>query len=351
MHMLDRAKAKIYVAGHTGLVGSAVVRRLTQLGYRHILVKPRRELDLLDQSAVHSYLRQEKPDIVIDAAAKVGGIHANSTYRTEFLYDNLQIQNNLIWGSHLAGVDNFVFLGSSCIYPKIAPQPMNEMCLLSDTLEPTNRPYALAKIAGLELIGALRYQYGRNYFSIMPTNLYGPGDNFHPENSHVIPALMRRIHEAKVRGDKEVVIWGTGRPMREFLYVDDCAEAIVFLAENVDRQTFNGNPMVGQHWAHINLGSGDEYSIADLARKICETVGFNGRLVFDPTKPDGTPRKLLDVSFLHSLGWTHTTSLSDGLRRTYAQYVTTDQPKFSEGNGAAGRKMTAKPRDTRRLDL
>jgi GDP-L-fucose synthase len=297
------------VAGARGLVGSAVVRNLQGRGVSNLLTPTSQELDLTDRSAVFDYISQHSPDVIIDAAAKVGGIHANSSYPAEFLSDNLLIQVNLLDAAAKADVPKFVFLGSSCIYPKFAPQPIPESSLLTGDLEPTNSAYAVAKIAGIEHVKAHRSQYGRAWMSAMPTNIYGPGDNFHPENSHVVPALIRRIHEAKQSGDPEVTIWGSGQPLREFLYSDDLADGIVYLLEHFDDAEI------------INVGSGQEVSIKELATTIAEVVGYEGELVFDTTKPDGTPRKLLDNSRIESLGWQAKTSLKDGLATTYRWFV------------------------------
>lgn len=300
---------KVYVAGHRGLAGSAIWRRLEQLGYENLVGRTSAELDLRDRDAVFAFLQDEKPDVIIDAAARVGGIQANDTYSAEFLSDNLQIQVNLMDAANAVDVDRLLFLGSSCIYPKFAEQPIREDSLLTGKLEPTNDAYAIAKIAGIMQVQASRKQYGRRWISAMPTNLYGPGDNFHPEKSHVLPALMRRIHEAKVTGAPQVTIWGSGTPLREFLYVDDLADACVFLLENYD------DPST------INVGVGADLSIRDLALLIAEIVGYEGELVQDTSKPDGTPRKLLDVSRINELGWTATTALRDGIRSTYEWYV------------------------------
>jgi GDP-L-fucose synthase len=311
---------KIYVAGHRGLIGSAVVRNLKARGYHNIIGKTHKELDLLDPIQSAQYIAAEKPDCIIVAAALVGGIHANNTYRSEFIWENLQIQNNIIWNAHRANVPNLIFLGSSCIYPRQALQPMNEQCLLTGPLEFTNRPYAVAKIAGMELVNCLRTQYKRNYFSAMPTNLYGPGDNFHPENSHVLPALIRRFCEARDKGLSEVVIWGSGTPLREFLHVDDCADAVVHLMENVKLETLESLPPAKDGWFHVNVGSGIETSIAELAQAVAEAVGFKGALKFDRTKPDGTPRKLMDNSVLRGIGWSPKIALREGLASTVAWY-------------------------------
>lgn len=297
--------AKIYVAGHRGMVGSALVRRLQAGGYRNIVTRTHAELDLLDQKAVHAFLAAEKPDYSFIAAAKVGGIQANNVYRADFLYQNLMIEANLVHGAHLAGIQRMMFLGSSCIYPRDCPQPIKEDYLLTGPLEQTNEPYAIAKITGIKLCDAYNAQYGRQYVSVMPTNLYGPNDNYDLANSHVLPALLRKAHEARARGDSEYVVWGSGNPRREFLYVDDLADACVHLAE----QGYDG-PLV-------NIGTGVDVTIRELAESVMKTVGFEGRIVFDSSKPDGTPRKLLDVSRLASLGWRAKTSLQDGLRLTY----------------------------------
>lgn len=314
-HNLDQV---IFVAGHRGMVGSAIVRRLEGLGYRNILTAGREKLDLRDQAAVQNFFKSHKIDQVYLAAAKVGGIHANNTYPADFIYENLMIEANIVHAAHLAGVQKLLFLGSSCIYPKHAQQPMKEEELLTGVLEPTNEPYAIAKIAGIKLCESYNRQYGRDYRSVMPTNLYGPNDNFHPENSHVIPALLRRFHEAVQRGDDEVVIWGSGNPMREFLHVDDMAAASVHIME-LARETYDTH--TSMMLSHINVGTGMDCSIRELAEMIAEVTGFEGRLMFDATKPDGTPRKLLDVSRLNALGWQANISLKDGLRDVYDWYV------------------------------
>ena len=301
--------AKIFVAGHRGMVGSAIVRRLQSAGYSHVITRSRQELDLLNQQAVHDFLQAEKPDYIFIAAAKVGGIQANNTYRADFLYQNLIIEANLIHGAHLAGVQRLMFLGSSCIYPKMAPQPLKEEYLLTGPLEPTNEPYAIAKIAGIKLAEAYKQQYGREYTSAMPTNLYGPNDNYDLNNSHVLPALIRKAHEAKQRGDAELVVWGTGTPLREFLYADDLADACVFLME----KGFDG-PL-------INVGCGTDVSIRELAERVVKVVGFEGRLTFDTSKPDGTPRKLMDVGLLSSLGWQPRVGLDEGIALAYQDFL------------------------------
>lgn len=311
---------KIYIAGHRGLIGSSLVRNLKHRAYTNIIGKTHKELDLLDPVKTREFLAAEKPDTVIVAAALVGGIHANNTYRSEFIWQNLQIQDNLIWTAHELKIPNLVFLGSSCIYPRQAPQPMQETCLLTGSLEYTNRPYAIAKIAGMELVNCIRQQFGRNYFSVMPTNLYGPGDNFHPENSHVLPALIRRIVEARDTKAPEVVIWGSGTPLREFLHVDDCADAIVHLMETVKTGTLEALPPARDGWFHVNVGSGSEVSISDLAHMIVEAVGYPGKLVFDRSKPDGTPRKLMDNAVLRSLGWSPKVTLKEGISSTVDWY-------------------------------
>ncbi|MEM1088741.1 MAG: GDP-L-fucose synthase [Pseudomonadota bacterium] len=304
----------IYVAGHRGMVGSAIVRQLQSLGYNNILKASSDELDLRDTAAVNRFFAASDVDQVYLAAAKVGGIHANNEYPADFIYENLMIEANVVNAAHEAGVQKLLLLGSSCIYPKHAEQPMAEDALLTGTLEPTNEPYAIAKIAGIKLCESFNRQHGRDYRSVMPTNLYGPGDNFHPENSHVIPGLMRRIHEAKEDGADEIVIWGSGKPMREFLHVDDMAEASVFVME-LDDATYQEHtqPML----SHINVGTGVDCTIRELAETLCRVIGFEGRLTFDTSKPDGTPRKLLDVSRLAALGWRAGIDLERGLRDTY----------------------------------
>ena len=297
--------AKILVTGHRGMVGSAIVRRLQAGGYTQLLTPTHAELDLLDQRAVHDFLAHERPDYLFIAAAKVGGIQANNSYRADFLYQNLLIEANLIHGAHLAGVQRLMFLGSSCIYPRDCPQPIKEDYLLTGPLEPTNEPYALAKIAGIKLAENYNRQHGRQYVSVMPTNLYGPNDNYDLANSHVLPALIRKAHEAKLRGDGDYVVWGSGTPRREFLYVDDLADACVHLMES------------GYDGPLVNIGTGVDVTIRELAETVMQVVGFDGRIVFDSSKPDGTPRKLLDVSRLAALGWRARVALRDGIRSAY----------------------------------
>lgn len=305
--MMERTD-KIYVAGHRGLVGGALVRRLREAGYENLIMRTHAQLDLRDQEAVAAFFAQERPDYVFLAAAKVGGIRANIHYPAQFIYDNLMIQANVIHHAYVHGVKKLLFLGSSCIYPKSCPQPIKEEYLLDGKLEPTNEPYAVAKIAGIKMCQAYNRQYGSRFISVMPTNLYGPGDNFHPQNSHVIPGLMRRFHEAKVSGAAEVVVWGTGSPRREFLYVDDLADACLFLMNLYEEGEI------------INVGVGEDLTIAELAQMVAEIVGFKGRLVFDPSHPDGTPRKLLDISRITRMGWQAKTPLVKGLRQTYAWF-------------------------------
>lgn len=301
--------SKIYVAGHAGMVGSAICRRLKAENYANICTKSHKELDLTRQSEVEDFFAAEKPEYVFLAAAKVGGIIANSRHGADFMYDNMILEMNVIHSAWKNGCKKLMFLGSSCIYPRLAPQPMKEDCLLTSSLEKTNEAYALAKISGLKYCEYLNVQYGTDYISVMPTNLYGPNDNYHPEHSHVLPALIRRFHEAKVSGAKEVVCWGTGAPLREFLYVDDLADACVFLMNN-----YSGNETV-------NLGTGKELSIKQLTELVAKVVGYTGKISWDSTKPDGTPRKLLDVSKLSSLGWHYKTELEDGIRLTYADFL------------------------------
>lgn len=308
---------RIYVAGHRGMVGSAIVRQLRAQGLAdaQLVQRTHAELDLTNQAAVQAFFAQERPTQVYLAAAKVGGIHANNSYPAEFIYQNLMMQANIIHAAHLHGVQKLLFLGSSCIYPKLAEQPMAETALLTGTLEPTNEPYAVAKIAGIKLCESYQRQYGRDYRSVMPTNLYGPGDNYHPDNSHVIPALLRRFHEAKVSQAPEVLIWGTGTPRREFLYVDDMAAASVFVM-NLDESTFRAQ--VQPQCSHLNVGYGDDVTIAELAHTVAQVVGYRGRIAFDPSKPDGTPRKLMDSGRLNALGWRAQVPLAQGLALAYA---------------------------------
>ncbi len=300
---------KIYVAGHRGMVGSALVRRLQRAGYRNIVARTREELDLLDQRAAYDFLRAEKPDYIFLAAARVGGIHANNTYRADFIYENLQVQNNIIHGALQAEIRDICFLGSSCIYPRDCPQPIREEYLLTGPLEQTNEPYAIAKIAGIKLCESMNRQYGTRFICVMPTNLYGPNDNYDLVNSHVLPALIRKAHEAKLRDDAEYVVWGTGTPRREFLFVDDMADACVFLMET------------GISDGTYNIGYGEDVTIRELAETVMHVVGFKGNIVYDHTKPDGTPRKLLDVSRLAGLGWQARTHLRDGIAMAYAGYL------------------------------
>ncbi|TCD46995.1 GDP-L-fucose synthase [Chlorobium sp. N1] len=311
---------RIYVAGHRGMVGSAIVRRLLASGHPEsgIITRTHAELDLTEQAAVREFFASEKPDQVYLAAAKVGGIHANNTFPAEFIYRNLMIEANVIDAAYRTGVEKLLFLGSSCIYPREVSQPMREDALLTGVLEPTNEPYAIAKIAGIKLCESYNRQYGTDYRSVMPTNLYGPGDNYHPENSHVIPALVRRFHEARVKGDGSVVIWGSGKPRREFLYVDDMAAASVHVM-NLDRAVYEAqtSPML----SHINVGCGSDLTIRELAETIADVVGYEGEITFDITKPDGTPRKLMDSSRLKGLGWTPEITLRDGLRVAYDDFV------------------------------
>ena len=311
-------KDKIYVAGHNGMVGSAIVRKLREKGFINIITRSSSELDLANQQNVHNFLQEEKPDYVVIAAAKVGGIHANDSYPAEFIYQNLMIEANLIHGAYLAGVNNLLFLGSSCIYPKESLQPIKEEYLLSGHLESTNEPYALAKIAGIKLCESYNRQYGTDYRSIMPTNLYGPNDNFHPKNSHVIPALIRKFHEAKVNSKPFVEVWGSGKPMREFLHVDDMADASIHIMD-IDKKTLESevDPML----SHINIGTGTDITIKGVAQIVKEVVGFCGEIVFNTKMPDGTKRKLLDISKLERLGWKPTIPLIDGLKETYEWFL------------------------------
>ncbi len=306
---------KIYVAGHTGMVGSAITNELKNRGYQNLILKNYPGLDLIRQEDVEKFFEEEKPEIVIVAAAKVGGILANNTYRAEFIYDNLMIEANLIHNSYKAGVEKLIFLGSSCIYPKLAPQPLKEEYLLSDYLEFTNEPYAIAKIAGIKLCENYFRQYDCNFYSVMPTNLYGPNDNFDLQTSHVLPAFVRKFHEAKEKNQTEVTIWGTGKPLREFLFVEDLADAILFLLENVDAKD-----LFEKGITHLNIGTGKDISITELAKLVAEIIGFKGKIVHDATKPDGTPRKRLDVSRIYSLGWKYKTELREGIVQTYEFY-------------------------------
>jgi GDP-L-fucose synthase len=309
---------RIFVAGHRGMVGSAIVRKLQEHGYMNIVSRARDELDLVQQADVRTFFANERIDQVYMAAAKVGGILANNNYPAEFIYQNLMVEANVIHEAWHAGVKKLLFLGSSCIYPRLAPQPMAENMLLTGVLEPTNEPYAIAKIAGVKICESYNRQYGTDYRSVMPTNLYGPGDNYHSENSHVIPGLIRRFHEAKQKAAPEVLIWGTGAPMREFLYVDDMAEACLHIMElNSETYARNTQPML----SHINIGTGEDLSIRDLAKTIGEVVGYQGRIAFDTTKPDGTPRKLMDVGRMKSLGWRPQVDLRDGLALAYADFL------------------------------
>ncbi|WP_294185974.1 GDP-L-fucose synthase [uncultured Sphingobacterium sp.] len=301
--------AKIYVAGHRGMVGSAIHRKLIELGYSNIVTRTSQELDLRNQQAVADFFKEERPDYVFLAAAKVGGIMANNTYRADFIYENIAIQNNVIKSSYDNNIKKLMFLGSSCIYPKMAPQPLKEDMLLTGTLEPTNEPYAIAKIAGIKMAEAFRDQYGCNYISVMPTNLYGINDNYHPQNSHVLPALIRRFHEAKANNLDEVVIWGTGTPLREFLFSDDLADACVFLMNHYNEKQF------------VNIGIGEDISIKDLAEMVKDVIGYTGNITFDSSKPDGTPRKLMDVSKLHALGWKHRVNLREGIQLAYTDFL------------------------------
>jgi len=309
---------KIYIAGHRGLVGSAIVRQLKERGFVNLIIRTHKELDLINQAQVKSFFKQEKPDYVILAAAKVGGINANNTYPADFIYKNIMIETNVINSAYENKVKRLLFLGSTCIYPKAVEQPMREDALLTSILEPTNEPYALAKIAGIKLCESYNRQHDTDFRSVMPTNLYGINDNFHPENSHVIPALMRRFHEAKVNNDSEVVVWGTGNAMREFLYVDDMATASLFVLE-LDEKTYQANtqPML----SHINLGTGKDVTIREMAEIMKEVVGFEGKLTFDITKPDGALRKLINISRLSNMGWKYSVDLKDGLEKTYEWYL------------------------------
>lgn len=302
--------AKIYIAGHRGMVGSAIVRRLVSAGYTNLVMRTHADLDLTNQAAVTKFLEHEKPDYLFLAAAKVGGIYANNTYRAEFIYQNLMVEANIVHAAWQAGIQRLLFLGSSCIYPRDCPQPIKEEYLLTGPLEQTNEPYAIAKIAGIKLCESYNRQYGTQYLSVMPTNLYGPNDNYDLNNSHVLPALIRKAHEAKVKGDKNLVVWGSGKPMREFLYVEDMADACVFLMEQ------------GISDGLFNVGTGEDVTIAALAETVMSVVGFNGEIVFDDSKPDGTPRKLLNVDRMKNLGWQAKTALRDGITRAYTDFLT-----------------------------
>ncbi len=314
---MEQHPKRIYVAGHRGMVGGAISRKLRERGVE-VITRTHAELDLTDQAAVRTFFASEKPDGVVLAAAKVGGIHANNTYPADFIYENLMIEANVIHQAYAAGVQRLLFLGSSCIYPRAVDQPMREDALLTGVLEPTNEPYAIAKIAGIKLCESYNRQYGTDYRSVMPTNLYGPGDNFHPENSHVMPALIRRFHEAATSGAEEVVIWGTGNPYREFLHVDDMAEASLFVFD-LDKETYNANtePML----SHINVGFGEDVTIAELAHLIADLTGFTGRISFDTSKPDGTMRKLMDSSRLTTMGWKAQVSLVEGVQETFEWFL------------------------------
>lgn len=314
--MINYKNKKIYVAGYNGMVGSAIMRALQKNGYENLITKSSTELDLRRQSDVEKFFTQQKPEVVIVAAAKVGGILANNTYRAEFIYDNLMIEANLIHASYLNNIEKLIFLGSSCIYPKLAPQPLKEEYLLSGYLEFTNEPYAIAKIAGIKLCENYFRQYGCNFISAMPTNLYGPNDNFDLQTSHVLPAFIRKFHEAKTQGQNTVTIWGTGKPLREFLYVDDLAEAILFMMENIDAKNLYDLGIT-----HLNVGSGKDISISDLANLVAQIIGFKGKIEYDSTKPDGTPRKLMDVSRINSLGWKYKTELEEGIKLTYEWFI------------------------------
>jgi GDP-L-fucose synthase len=310
--------SKVFIAGHRGMVGSAIVKQLEKRDDLELVVRTRSQLDLTNQQAVQAFFKEEKFDQIYLAAAKVGGIEANNTFPAEFIYDNLLIECNVIHAAHLFDVQKLLFLGSSCIYPKLADQPMTETALLTGTLEPTNEPYAIAKIAGIKLCESYNRQYGRDYRSVMPTNLYGENDNFHPKNSHVIPALMRRFHEAKLANDSVVTVWGTGKPMREFLHVDDMATASIFVMD-LDAETIQENTQA--MLSHINVGTGRDCPIREMAQTVAKVTGYKGQIEFDSTKPDGTPRKLLDVSRLKALGWQASITLEDGLRSTYDWFL------------------------------
>jgi GDP-L-fucose synthase len=307
---------KLYIAGHTGMVGSAITRKFVAEGYTNLIQRSVEQLDLRNQQDVELFFQNEKPDYVIVAAAKVGGILANNTYRAEFLYDNLMIEANIINSAYKNGVNKLIFLGSSCIYPKLAPQPLKEEYLLSGYLENTNEPYAVAKIAGIKLCESYYKQYGCNFYSVMPTNMYGPYDNYDLKNSHVLPALIRKFHEAKQLNSKSVQVWGTGKPLREFLYVEDLADALFFLMNEIEAKD-----LYDKNITHLNIGSGQDLSIAELAEIVKKIVDFNGEIVFDESKPDGTPRKLMDVTRINNLGWHFTTSLEDGIRKAYDWFL------------------------------
>ncbi len=309
---------KIYIAGHRGLVGSAIIRQLEARGFTNLIMRTHKELDLTNQTAVQDFFKQEKPDYVILAAAKVGGIHANNTYPADFIYQNIMIEANIINSAYESKVKRLLFLGSTCIYPKAVEQPIREDALLTDVLEPTNEPYALAKIAGIKLCESYNRQHGTDFRSVMPTNLYGINDNFHPENSHVIPALMRRFHEAKINDDAEVIVWGTGNAMREFLYVDDMAEASLFVLE-LDEGIYQANTK--SMLSHINVGTGKDITIRGMAETMKRVIGYTGKLIFDTTKQDGASRKLIDVSRLSSMGWTYSVDIEQGLQKTYKWYL------------------------------
>ncbi len=321
INQLKYLDKKIYIAGHTGMVGSAITNELKNKGYKNLILKNYPGLDLIRQNDVEKFFKYEKPEVVIVAAAKVGGILANNTYRAEFIYDNLMIEANIIHNAYKAGVEKLIFLGSSCIYPKLAPQPLKEEYLLSDFLEYTNEPYAIAKIAGIKLCENYFRQYCSNFYSVMPTNLYGPNDNFDLHTSHVLPAFIRKFHEAKEKNEKEVVIWGTGKPLREFLFVEDLADAILFLMENV-----NAEDLYEKGLTHLNIGTGKDISIDGLANLVSEIVGYKGSINHDTSKPDGTPRKLLDVSRINSLGWKYKTELRIGIEKTYYWFLKTLHP-------------------------
>ncbi len=313
---------KIYIAGHRGLVGSAIVRQLEARGFTNLIMRMHKELDLTNQAAVQNFFKQEQPDYVILSAAKVGGIYANNTYPADFIYQNMMIEANVIHSAYENKVKRLLFLGSTCIYPKEVTQPMREDALLTGTLEPTNEPYALAKIAGIKLCESYNRQYGTDFRSVMPTNLYGINDNFHPENSHVIPALMQRFHKAKINNDKEVAVWGTGNVMREFLYVDDMAQASLFVLE-LDSKTYQGNTK--SMLSHINVGTGKDVTIREMSETMKQVIGFEGKLTFDVSKPDGSPRKLIDTTRLEQMGWHYTTGLKEGIGKVYEWYLSKEE--------------------------